>query len=278
MLAYMRRGIIKVDDIDIDVLALAEFLGVERLLLAVKVCWYCNIGKGPVLSEVEAIAAAFDQEHGGILKAITAGLFPCFLRHDDVNVEKDFAVVQCSSDEPYIDTPVRVSELAQGERDPSISCGGLIGALNGIYAKGYTLDEDQIDHSCQAECSMTFSRIRHPVIRRSATDIFIPTNDEIEKQKGSGCIKQFAVYIKDGSGYGDEEIIASAEFNNDPNPFAEANIPAADILLWLERHNFVTREKELEETFLFQWYVESLIHGEDGSKSSGIYSRHISRT
>ena len=43
LLAYMRRGNIKVDDIDTDVLSLAEFLGMERLLLAVKVRWYCNI-------------------------------------------------------------------------------------------------------------------------------------------------------------------------------------------------------------------------------------------
>lgn len=33
---------IKVEDIDADVLALAEFLGMERLLLAVKVRWYHN--------------------------------------------------------------------------------------------------------------------------------------------------------------------------------------------------------------------------------------------
>ena len=49
LLAYMRRGMIKVKDVDTNVLALAEFLGMERLLLAVKVRWYCNIGKGPML-------------------------------------------------------------------------------------------------------------------------------------------------------------------------------------------------------------------------------------
>ena len=43
LLDYMRRGNIKVDDIDTDVLSLAEFLGMERLLLAIKVRWYCNI-------------------------------------------------------------------------------------------------------------------------------------------------------------------------------------------------------------------------------------------
>ena len=96
LLAYMRRGNIKVDDIDTDVLSLAEFLGMERLLLAVKVRWYCNIGRGPVVNTNDEIAVAFDQEHGGIMKAISAGLFPHFLKQNDVNTEKDYAVcVQC---------------------------------------------------------------------------------------------------------------------------------------------------------------------------------------
>ncbi|KAL7529448.1 hypothetical protein ACHAXR_002970, partial [Thalassiosira sp. AJA248-18] len=60
LLAYMRRGTIKIDKVDTDVLTLAEFLGVETLLLAVKVRWYCNIGKGPALYEDGEIAAAFD--------------------------------------------------------------------------------------------------------------------------------------------------------------------------------------------------------------------------
>jgi len=78
LLAYMRRGNIKVDDIDTDVLSLAEFLGMERLLLAVKVRWYCNIGRGPIHTSDDEIAVAFDQEHGGIMKAISMVSFHTF--------------------------------------------------------------------------------------------------------------------------------------------------------------------------------------------------------
>ena len=40
-------GKIKVEDVDSNnVLILADYLGLKRLLLAVKVRWYCNIGKG----------------------------------------------------------------------------------------------------------------------------------------------------------------------------------------------------------------------------------------
>ncbi|KAL7523553.1 hypothetical protein ACHAXR_000232, partial [Thalassiosira sp. AJA248-18] len=93
LLAYMRRGLIKVEDIDSDVLALAEFLMMEKFLLAVKARWYVNIGKGPVLYrddeaegssfDEELAAALFDQEHGGVLKAISAGLFPQFLKQNE---------------------------------------------------------------------------------------------------------------------------------------------------------------------------------------------------
>ena len=45
LLDYMRRGNIKVGDINTDVLSLAEFLGMERLLLAIKVRWYATLAR-----------------------------------------------------------------------------------------------------------------------------------------------------------------------------------------------------------------------------------------
>ena len=94
LLGYMRRGMMKVEDIDTDVLALAEFLGVDRLLLAVKVRWYNNIGKGSVLSGDYETAAAFDQEYGGITAAISADLFQYFNIPGNSNAERDFATVE----------------------------------------------------------------------------------------------------------------------------------------------------------------------------------------
>ena len=45
LLDYMHHGKIKLKDVDSNVLILTNYLGLERLLLAVKVRWYCNIGK-----------------------------------------------------------------------------------------------------------------------------------------------------------------------------------------------------------------------------------------
>jgi len=41
---------------------------------------------------------------------------------------------------------MKVFELVDGKRSPAICCDKMIGALNGLYAKGYTLQADQIDH------------------------------------------------------------------------------------------------------------------------------------
>jgi hypothetical protein len=62
--------------------------------------WYCSIGKGSFAADWpdEAIAAAFDQVHEGILKAISNGLFSFFLKQDDINTEKDYAVLTVLED------------------------------------------------------------------------------------------------------------------------------------------------------------------------------------
>lgn len=57
-----------------------------------------QLGKGPIVSGDEEIAAAFDQEHGGIIKAISAGLFPYFLKRNE-GFGKDLATMKFSVDQ-----------------------------------------------------------------------------------------------------------------------------------------------------------------------------------
>ena len=124
LLGYMRSGMIKVDYIDESALNLAEFLGLEKLLLAVKVRWYCNIGRGHVLSTDEEIAAAFDQKYGGIRSAISAGLFPLFLKQDDVNAEKEYATVVVVHNEETIDNRKYVFRFVFVVSTKNVRCNG----------------------------------------------------------------------------------------------------------------------------------------------------------
>ena len=142
LLGYMRSGMIKVDYIDESALNLAEFLGLEKLLLAVKVRWYCNIGRGHVLSTDEEIAAAFDQKYGGIRSAISAGFFPLFLKQDDVNAEKEYATVLVHYEESIDKMKYVVRESVNWDK---LYPDSLVGALNGIHTKGYTKHEDNLD-------------------------------------------------------------------------------------------------------------------------------------
>ena len=62
-----------------------------------KVRWYCNIGKGSFAADWsdEAIAAAFDEVHEGILKAISNGIFSFFLKQDDVFCREGLCHLDC---------------------------------------------------------------------------------------------------------------------------------------------------------------------------------------
>lgn len=277
LLAYMRRGNIKVGDIDTDVLALAEFLGIERLLLAVKIRWYYNIGKGPVFSKDEEIAAAFDQRYGGIMKAISAGLFQYFLKQDDVNAEKDFAkfTIMYNSIEGVPRNFFSVKE--SGETLEQMS--GLIGALNGLHQKGYTNYESQLHVSTDAKETFTSSRRKHSILRTDATDILIPDeNERCEEDKGK--VKQFAMVMyktHDDMKGGQTTLIVPAEFNEDEsersNPFQATCIIETGTFTWLEDNGFTSREEEYE--IIFQRYHQHAINIKD--EACKILSRIVER-
>jgi len=281
LLAYMRRGMIKIEDIDTDVLALAEFLGVERLLLAVKVRWYHNIGRGPVLKNDEEIAVQFDQEYGGILKAISSGLFPYFMKQDDVNAEKVLAAMTIfSPDDDFETFSISIHELGESDVEHGAAC--LIGALNGLHLKGYTVHETQLDTSNRYEDIITFSRRRHLFMDSDATDIFIPSKDEIWNRTEHNSIKQFAMLLEETDSW-NEITIAPAEFVQEgsreakENPFNVAQFEGRGP--WLKQNGFITREQGYEE--LFQGYIESLLsHNFPRSRREAfricrIYSRKI---
>ena len=242
LLAYMRRGNIKVDDIDTDVLSLAEFLGIERLLLAIKVRWYCNIGRGPVVITDDEIAVAFDQEHGGIMKAISSGLFPHFLKPNDIDAEKEFAVF--NGDKMHT-----LKEIGNPENPEEHSVyTGAIGALNGLYLKGYTDYESELKTS---EEKYTFSRRKHATIGSGATDIFILNKHETVGQARKGYVKQFAAVLDHEDGNDVTLILAPAEFHrvesNRSMPLRGAIV--IDSGSWLEENGFVTRENAFEDIF-----------------------------
>ena len=244
LIEYMREGMIKVDDIDEGVLTLAEFLGVERLLLAVKVRWYHNIGRGPVLTTADEIAAAFDQMYGGMMNAISAGLFPYFLKQDDTHAEKDFAVFRINFD-PYVTYSITIIGQADSDFQPVVS--DIIEGLNSLHMKGYNVHESQLQLSGKSIETLTFSRRRHFTLQSEVTGIFIPDHSETNRQQESKGIKQFAM-LQFNRDYDTGSIVAPAETQT-PSTHETIEIHNHQRDSWLERNGFMTREVEYEDIF-----------------------------
>ena len=264
LLRYMRRGRINDEDINTDVLSLAEFLGIERLLTAVKIRWYCNIGKGPILglAKEEDIATTFDNEHGGIQKAISSGLFPFFLKPNNISAEKDLAVFTISTPIEYDINTHTYSVYEAGTDHQEEEAGGIIGALNGLYANGYTVHKIQSDRANRFQMVMTFSRRRHSQLVQLASDstsILTPSDEEeVHNRAESGYIKQFALLLEEKVNASEVTIgpdIDNYSSTDNPSPYAITILDGRGP--WLEEHGFIEREEEYEE--LFAGYIKSLL-------------------
>jgi hypothetical protein len=246
-------------------------LGIEKLLIAIKIRWYNNIGRGKILNDDEEIANKFDEVYGGISKAISTGLFPYFLKADDVNAEKDIAKLFVSAATTWNNTfdkrTVQIDEVTKVPKPPVELCGdeSIVGALNLLHSKGYTKYEEQLFSESQWGNNFSFSQKKHKTLPNSlANEIFVPSEDEASRQQELNYTKQFAMLIEDCP-EGDEVVIAAAEFKLDPPPdpprpprlLGSVDRPTCAVLPdpggWLERNQFLTQEKEYEELFNFHF-------------------------
>jgi len=306
LLDYMRDNIIKVEDIDTNVLTLAEFLGIERLILAVKIRWYINIGRGPVIidrrrrgDQDERIAEAFDKEYGGISKAISTGLYPYFLKRDDSNCEKDMAVMTVTNFGTYnvfLPDTIQITEATkppisiEGREviSPSLDAGSgnIVGALNWLQLNGYTTHEQQLACYNDWGNQVTFSRRRHNAMMSNTVGVLIPS----ESDQQPTPMKQFALFIED-TDEDTQKFIAPAEFSEDPNVReAEFGCKVIDPVRddetgclekgWLERNGFITHEKTYDDIFprCIKLLVRTFFPEDNGNQQGRLYSRNIQNT
>ena len=98
----MRQGMIDLGNIDVEFILLAEFLGVEKLLLAIRIRSYENLHPG--LSSLNGdidIAAAFDLKYEGIRKALSNGILPGSLTKEK-STKKQFAIIDLPPDNDFL--------------------------------------------------------------------------------------------------------------------------------------------------------------------------------
>ena len=136
---YMRQGMIQLDDLaDVSVLALAEFWGIDALILAVKVATHVNLH--PNFSGTEEDAQeAFDDDYGSTLrKAIRSGILPEALHQKQEIGGKEYANLRFAPEEMNLDSvDIAAKEL---ENDPDVGRRfPLLGALNLLHYHRYVL-------------------------------------------------------------------------------------------------------------------------------------------
>lgn len=197
------------------------------------------------------------------MKAISSGLFPIFVSQDDVNAEKDLAQATCACGDGDIED-IRYYVVENADRKTPaptiIRPTSLIGALNGLSLSGYRTHEAQLDDHDAFGSTVTFSRRRHSSIVSSATDMFIPSNDEIIKQRQSKYLKQL-VMIATEQPMTLSTMYAPASFSEDvhvrENHYGSAKIDM-EKPNWLHMNNFLTREEGIEK--VFENYINLFTH------------------
>ena len=177
------------------------------------------------------------------------GLFPHFLKPNDIDYEKDFAVFNVGREidgEP-MHTLKEIGNPENPEEHRVYT--GAIGALNGLYLKGYTDYESQLKIS---EEKYTFSRRKHATMGSGATDIFILNKNETVGQGRKGYVKQFAAVIDNVDGNDMTLILAPADFHKLDE--SKRSMPLRGVIVidsgsWIEENGFGTRENAFEDIF-----------------------------
>jgi hypothetical protein len=254
LLAYMRQGMINATDIDKNVLLLAEFLGVEHLLLAVRVRAYRNLHPRLAPMNDQQIASWFDKKYGGIREALSSGVLPGSLTQH-MEMQQEFAIMDLEPEGSNTNTRhdhINISIDINRSQQPDLESIHIIGALNWLNHHGYIKHEAQLNTECRSGKTMTFSRIK-PLYKNnpSADDIFMPENKfHAAKTSEQSWRKQFAMLLMDKS---TSRFIVHAPSQFHHRTDEHGNLSATAIVeedgTWLERNRFVDREVALEELF-----------------------------
>jgi len=278
LLDYMREGMVQVNDLaDVKVLALAEYLGMDKLILAIKVATYVNLH--PFFSGTEDEAQqAFDTAYGGSLKsAITSGLLPKALQGQPEGRGIDYAVMNMGALEAQDPMSVMITapELKSAPEQENFN---ILGALNWLHYHGYATLEKNMQTTERYGDEKTFSRPSNVFIEFPCTHVLIGWN-----RRNPPIRKTFALYLSSSENEtsedyrlfyaprGGREVPETADddddeydtvlgFNSRWCTLAEERCS----LKFLQANNYVCREEALEAEF------KNDVHGSAESIFNGI--------
>lgn len=256
LLDYMRSGLIRVKDITESVLAQAVFFGMNRLESAVKIRAYRNLYPYSKKSEEEALSA-FDEEFGGTLQAISAGVLPSALTLEP-EPKKEYASIillrqggrpEFGEDHYEQDSAAQVAIKTSPGNETDLSTNQhhgkffLTGALNKLFFHGFTEYEKDMLEENRYKGVYTFSRIV-PIQQDESTKIFIDSKSPVNVDT-----KKTLALMLDNSGTSSYIYFAPEGYNGDDETVKWSTEIQDEDITWLVQRSYAHREVELERLF-----------------------------
>ena len=265
LLEYMRQGCIEVEKLNIGVVLLAEFLGIDKLIAAMKCIAYCNLNPEFSDSDEDAVVA-FDGEFHSIQSAVSRGILPQFLMRKKPS-GKEYAMIEVDGEYvvryfnlntvDFLSTvlaPCRPHHGRVEEADELLDC------LNWLSKNGFRYFEDD-ESSRMARIMYTgllpqliFSFSRPAGHSRPLSDLRTLI---IDKARTTDCAprKKYAIMLQIAGSFAVKADVGETREFGVPNElvaasrytFPVANASCIEALTWLDQEGYTERENELFE-------------------------------
>lgn len=283
LLSYMRCGFIHVNEICPKLLALADFLGIDRLLDAVKYRSYRNCFPHNSVDTASEIIVAFDAEFGGIRGAISKGILPAALSRSSCSDKKEFVSFVVSVDLAYHESipggiycgvyaanKLCVSSYDDSERGSRYAyipnCRSFLDCINWLSANGFVQEERTLQGLCDAAVDNEMDVV---MLSRLADDSKMTDENEdlhrdviigceISEVKSSSCQRRYAMIKTSADTFTyvladldhSERLVHDVSGENLTTRVINIQFDSPDeAMTWLHRHSYCTRETRYEEIY-----------------------------
>mmetsp|Transcript_10763 Transcript_10763/g.16171 ORF Transcript_10763/g.16171 Transcript_10763/m.16171 type:complete len:398 (+) Transcript_10763:137-1330(+) len=285
LLAYMRCGFIHMNEICPKLLALADFLGIDRLLDAVKYRTYRYCFPHYFIDPVSDIIPAFDAEFGGIRGAISKGILPAALvSQPSCSDKKEFVSFVVSVDHAYHESipgglycgvyaanKLCVPSYDNSERGNRYAyipnCRSFLDCINWLSANGFVHEE----RALQGLCDTAVDNEMDVIMLSRLVDISGSKNDEYEdlyrnviigcdnrEIQSVSCKRRYAMIKTSSDTFTyvladldhSERLVHDVSGENLTTKVVNIQFDSPDeAMTWLHHHSYCTRETRYEEIY-----------------------------
>lgn len=256
LLKFMRQRVIPLKDLDnVDVLLLAEFLGMDNLLESIQARSYCNAHPSFKGTEQEAIEQ-FILSYGTIHQAIVDGLLTRLFVTPTPSVQ--FATITYGPHGYDGFDVVRLETIEMEGQPATANLLPLLGALNWMSVHGYTAVKKEMEHSFRWGDESVFVKSTYHFRSFPSSRLFLLPREAAERHYNEQHTKKiYAMVLSDSENrfilyppmVAHRVIIGRVNRRCENSVFCQKkHWPSNERspLRWLQKKEYTTREAELE--------------------------------